>query len=118
MIDELTIEQHQSQLLFHRILYGILIALIFLVYCDMPDAFSGRYMCMFIGTVIICGLEVVFTKFAFWNRMWVFLLFTYVQYAFYLVMSFANVNQNVYLTIGLSSLLLTFMFEYSYYSDI
>lgn len=118
MIDELTIEQHQSQLLFHRILYGILIALIFLVYCDMPDVFSGRYMCMFIGTVIICGLEVVFTKFAFWNRIWVFMMFTYVQYAFFLIMSFFSVNQNAYLTIGLSSLLLTFMFEYSYYSGI
>lgn len=118
MIDELTIERHQAQLLFHRILYGILIALICIVLCDTPDRFFGKYLCILIGAVVLCVTEILLTKFSFWNRMWVLLLFTYVQYTFYLVMAFTSVRQNVYLTIGLISLILTFMFEFSYYSDI
>lgn len=118
MIDELTIERHQAQLVFHRILYGILIALICIVLCDTPDRFFGKYLCILIGAVVLCVTEILLTKFSFWNRMWVLLLFTYVQYTFYLVMAFTSVRQNVYLTIGLISLILTFMFEFSYYSDI
>lgn len=118
MIDELTIERHQAQLLFHRILYGILIALICIVLCDTPGRFLGKYLCILIGAMVLCVTEILLTKFSFWNRMWVLLLFTYVQYTFYLVMAFTSVSQNVYLTVGLISLILTFMFEFSYYSDI
>lgn len=118
MLDEKIIEHHQAQLKFHRILYGILTAFIIIIYCADISSVHWEYLWVLIGTIIICGLELVMSKFVFWNRLYVLRIFTFFQYAFYLLMMYFVHDVNIYLFIGLGALMLTFMFEYSYYCGI
>lgn len=118
MLDEKIIEHHQAQLKFHRILYGLLTLLVFIVYCWEISEASIVYLWILLITFILCGIETVFSKFVFWNRLYLLKGFTFVQYIAYLLMIYWTYETNIYLTIGLSALMLTYMFEFSYYNDI
>lgn len=118
MIDETMIEHHRMQLTFHRILYSILLIVLFIVYCQDPNTTNTLMLLVCIGTIVIAVVETIFSKYMFWNRMWVLLLTTYIQYTFYLLMIYFMHDTDIYTTIAMCALLLTFMFEYSYYCDI
>lgn len=118
MMDEKIVEHHQVQLIFHRILYGVLLVVLFIVYCQNPDAASVRELWVLIGTIVICAVETIISKFVFWNNIKILLITTYVQYTFYLLMIYLLHDINIYTTIAMVALLLSFMFEYSYYCDI
>lgn len=118
MEDEKILEHHQNLLKFHRILYGILAALIFILYCLNLASPSMDFLWVILGTVILCVLETILSKLDFGNRFFVLKLFTFVQYMFYLVMMYFALDVNTSLTLGLGAMVLTFMFEFSYYNDI
>lgn len=118
MLDEKLIEHHYAQLKFHRILYGLLAVFIFALYCWEPRKTTFLYIWAVAGTFLLGIAETIFTKQAFWNRMLILKIFTYVQYFFYLVMLYMVHNQNTYLVLGIGALLLVFMFEFSYYNNI
>ncbi len=118
MLDERLIEQQHAQMKFHRILYGILIAFLFIVYCSDTKAATVDYIWVLAGTVVLGAAEGMLSKCVFWNRLSILCSFTFVLYAFYLLMVYRLHNQNIYLTIGLAALMLTFMFEFSYYRGI
>ena len=67
MLDEKIIEHHQAQLKFHRILYGLLILLVFIVYCWKISEASIVYLWILLITFILCGIETVFSKFVFFH---------------------------------------------------
>lgn len=118
MMDEKIVEHHQVQLTFHRILYSILLVVLFIVYCERPDSANIRELLLLIGTVVIGVVETIFSKYVFWNKLKVLLITTYVQYTFYLLMIYLLHDVNIYTTLAMGALLLAFMFEYSYYCDI
>lgn len=118
MMDERVIELHQSQLKFHRILYGVLIICVCIFFCwDMSQVPRG-YFVLIGGTVVVCLLETLLSKLSFMNRTYVLRFFTLLQYVFYFVMMYCLHDKNAFLLIGISALVLTFMFEYSYYNEI
>lgn len=117
MLEEKMIERQQTQLKFHRVLYGILIAFICVVYCMDAQNATLNYLWLLIGTVAILALESVCSRFLFWNRFVVLHIFTYIQYIFYLVIISLIHSQNLYLAIASSVLMFTFMFEFSYMQE-
>lgn len=118
MEDEKILEHHQTLLKFHRILYGILAAFVFILYCLNLASSSHEFLWVILGTVIICILETILSRFDFLNRIFVLRLFTFVQYMFYLIMMYFVHDVDTTLTLGLGAMVITFMFEFSYYNDI
>lgn len=121
MTDEKIMEHHQALLKFHRILYGLLAVFIFVLYALNLSSLSSAtadYLWVLIGTIVIALVETVISKFEFWNRFSILRFFTFLQYFFYLIMMYLVHNDNTYLTLGIGALVITFMFEFSYYNDI
>lgn len=118
MLDKKILEHHHMQLVFHRILYGILVVFIFLLFCRDGGNLSAACGTIAGGTVLLMALELVLDKMNFFDRFWVIKSLTYIQYTFYLLMMYWIREKDPYLAVGMSALVLTFMFEYSYYSNI
>lgn len=118
MLDEDILEHHQFQLKLHRVLYGLLFVFLTVSFCGELERFHTWYMVLPIGTMVLAVLETVVSKFAFWNRLWVLRVMTYLQYLFFVTMAYLFYTYELSLSLGLSALLVTFMFEFSYYSGI
>lgn len=118
MLDEKIIGHHQTQLKFHQILYGLLAVFLFILYGWKPKDFSAGFLWVLIGTVILAIAEIIMSKFSFWNRLRILQIFTYIQYIFYLFMLYMVHDKDIYCALGVGALMLVFMFEFSYYSDI
>lgn len=116
---ERILEFHKSQLNFHRILYGLLFIDLFIVYCMNIGNMSNLYLVALIGTILIIAAEAVLARKHYFNKMLVLQISSYIQYAFYLVMMFLIYNtSDVHTIMSLSVLIVTFMFEYTYFCDI
>lgn len=118
MLGEDILEHHRFQLKLHRILYGLLVAFLFVLFCKEPDNANGWYIVLLAGTAVLGIAEAICSRFAFWNRLWVLRLLTYLQYIFYMIMICIIYTFDLSFALGLSALLITFMFEFSYYSGI
>lgn len=118
MLSEEILEHHRFQLKLHRILYGLLTAFLFVFFCKEPDNANAWYLVLLGGTLVLGIAETVCSKFTFWNRLWVLRLLTYLQYIFYMLMVCILYAFDLSLSLGLSALLVTYMFEFSYYSGI
>ncbi|MDE7366953.1 MAG: hypothetical protein K2N24_06330, partial [Lachnospiraceae bacterium] len=81
--------------------------LIFILYCLNLASPSMDFLWVILGTVILCVLETILSKFDFGNRFFVLKLFTFVQYMFYLVMMYFALDVNTSLTLGLGAMVLT-----------
>lgn len=119
MLDEVLLEKEKSQLFFHRILYILIAVVVFIGFCMGSVVQTGYlHLWLIIGTALLAVAEGVFSKFLFWNKKWLLLIVTYIQYAFYLVFMYLLYSTDIFTTLAISTLMLTFMFEFSYYSDI
>lgn len=118
MEDEKILEHHQTLLKFHRILYGILTVFVCILYCLNLDSPISDYGWIIFGTAIICILETVLARFDFWNHFILLRIFTFLQYMFYLIMMYLAHEVDNQLTLAMGAMVLTFMFEFSYYNDI
>lgn len=118
MEDEKILEHHQTLLKFHRILYGILTVFVCILYCLNLDSPISDYGWIIFGTTIICILETVLARFDFWNHFILLRIFTFLQYMFYLIMMYLAHEVDNQLTLAMGAMVLTFMFEFSYYNDI
>ena len=118
MIDDVLLEKQKSQILFHRIIYIVVAVVVFIGFCMDSVNTSFTHLWLIIGMVVLAVLESIFSKFSFWNKKWLLLITTYVQYSFYLVFMYLLYTTDIFTTLAISTLMITFMFEYSYYSDI
>ncbi|MCM1494274.1 MAG: sensor domain-containing diguanylate cyclase [Bacteroides sp.] len=118
MEDEKIMEHHQNLLKFHRILYGILAVFVFILYCLNLSSSSLIFLWVILGTALICVLETILSRFDFGNRLFILRVAAFVQYIFYLFMMYLAHDVDTSLTLGLGAMVLTFMFEFSYYNDI
>ncbi len=118
MIDDVLLEKQNSQILFHRIIYIVVAVVVFIGFCMDSVNTSFTHLWLIIGMVVLAVLESIFSKSSFWNKKWLLLITTYVQYSFYLVFMYLLYTTDIFTTLAISTLMITFMFEYSYYSDI
>lgn len=118
MLDESLLEKQKSQLFFHRIIYILVAVVVFIGFVMTSVTTDFLQLWLVVGTALLAVIEGVFSKFLFWNKKWILLTLTYVQYSFFLVFMYLLYQKDIFTTLAISVLMLTFMFEYSYYSDI
>lgn len=118
MIDEVLLEKQKSQIFFHRILYVLVAVVVFIGFCIDLVHTGYFHLFLIIGTIVFGVLEWLFIKFSFWNKKWLLLIFTYLQYSFYLVFMYLLYSTDIFTTLAITTLMLSFMFEFAYYSDI